>query len=68
MMPGPWELILILLIVVMIFGAKSIPEILGGLGKGIRSFKNSMDTDEAPPSQPAPPATSEVSREKVEPK
>jgi sec-independent protein translocase protein TatA len=68
MMPGPWELILILLIVVMVFGAKRIPEIMGGLGKGIRSFKKSMDTDEVPPSQPTPPATSEVSREKVEPK
>ncbi len=55
MMPGPWELILILLIVVMIFGAKRIPEIMGGLGKGIKSFKKSMDTEDAPePAQAAP--------------
>jgi sec-independent protein translocase protein TatA len=45
---GPWELILILLIVVLVFGAKRIPEIMGEVGKGIRSFKKSMDTDEAP--------------------
>jgi sec-independent protein translocase protein TatA len=59
MMPGPWELILILLIVVMIFGAKRIPEIMGGLGKGIRSFKRSMEIDDttpAPPPEPVEPA------------
>lgn len=56
MMPGPWELILILLIVVMVFGAKRIPEIMGGLGKGIRSFKKSMEIDDEPsaPSQTGP--------------
>lgn len=48
MMPGPWELILILLIVVMVFGAKRIPEIMGGLGKGIKSFKKSMEVDDQP--------------------
>lgn len=67
MMPGPWELILILLIVVMIFGAKRIPEIMGGLGKGIKSFKKSMDTDDAP--EPAPQApTMETPKEKTEAK
>jgi sec-independent protein translocase protein TatA len=53
MLPGPSELILILLIVVVLFGAKRIPEIMGGLGKGIRSFKKAMDTDEPEP-QPTP--------------
>ncbi len=53
MWPGPMELILILLIVVVLFGSRKIPEIMGGLGKGIRSFKKAMDTDEPePPSQP----------------
>jgi sec-independent protein translocase protein TatA len=50
MMPGPWELILILLIVVMVFGAKRIPEIMGGLGKGIKSFKKSMEIEDEPSS------------------
>lgn len=50
-MPGPWELVIILLIVVMIFGAKRIPEIMGGIGKGIRVFKKTMEGDEAPPAQ-----------------
>ena len=42
-MLGMQELVVILLIVVMVFGAKRIPEIMGGLGKGIKSFKNAVD-------------------------
>ncbi|MGB9616928.1 MAG: twin-arginine translocase TatA/TatE family subunit [Desulfomonilaceae bacterium] len=68
MMPGPWELILILLIVVMVFGAKRIPEIMGGLGKGIRSFKKSMEMDDTPAPPPPPPTSTETPKEKIEPK
>ena len=39
--PGPWELIIILVIVLIIFGAGKLPEIGSGLGKGIRNFKKS---------------------------
>ncbi len=52
--PGPTELILILLIVVMVFGAKRIPEIMGGLGQGIKTFKKAMEGEdimETPPPQ-----------------
>lgn len=37
---GPFELILIFLAILLIFGAKRIPEIARGLGKGIREFKD----------------------------
>jgi sec-independent protein translocase protein TatA len=43
---GPTELIIILLIVILLFGAKKIPEIAKGLGKGIRDFKTSMKDEE----------------------
>jgi sec-independent protein translocase protein TatA len=56
MIPGPTELILILLIVIMVFGAKKIPEIMGGLGKGIKSFKKAMEGEENPETT-APPLT-----------
>ncbi len=36
---GPQEIIVILLIVLLLFGAKRIPEVARGLGKGIREFK-----------------------------
>jgi len=44
---GPWELILILLIVLVIFGAGRLPEIGANLGKGIRNFKKSVSDTEA---------------------
>ncbi len=48
-MPGMQELIVILLIVVILFGAKKIPELASGLGKGIKNFKKSMKEDEDEP-------------------
>jgi len=36
---GPTEILVILLIVLLLFGAKKIPEVARGLGKGIREFK-----------------------------
>ncbi|MBI4966187.1 MAG: twin-arginine translocase TatA/TatE family subunit [Desulfomonile tiedjei] len=81
-MLGAQELIVILLIVVIVFGAKRIPEIMEGLGKGIRTFKKVMDGDveaaipaqqpgPASPPTPVPPDRSSaavVSSEKIEPK
>lgn len=40
--PGPTELIVILILILVLFGAKRIPEIAQGLGKGIREFKKSV--------------------------
>ena len=39
---GVWEIVLILALVVLIFGAKRIPQIGRGLGEGIRNFKGSI--------------------------
>ncbi len=40
---APQHLILILLIVVLMFGGKKIPELMRGLGRGIREFKDAKD-------------------------
>ncbi|MCC5928535.1 MAG: twin-arginine translocase TatA/TatE family subunit [Cyclobacteriaceae bacterium] len=37
---GPWEITLIVLVLLIFFGAKKIPELARGLGKGIREFKD----------------------------
>lgn len=37
---GGWEILLILLVILIFFGAKKIPEFARGLGKGIREFKD----------------------------
>jgi len=39
---GPWELALIFLVVLLLFGAKRLPDIAQGLGKGIREFKGAV--------------------------
>ncbi|SVE15567.1 uncharacterized protein METZ01_LOCUS468421 [marine metagenome] len=36
---GPWEIFIVLLIVLLLFGGKKLPEIAKGLGKGIQEFK-----------------------------
>ena len=39
---GTWELVLIILVIVLIFGGKKIPELMKGVGKGVKSFKEGM--------------------------
>jgi sec-independent protein translocase protein TatA len=56
---GPMELFIILVIVLVLFGAKRVPEIGASIGKGIREFKKSMtDVDRAirDPERDAPTA------------
>lgn len=44
---GPGQWIIILLIIVLLFGAKKIPELAKGLGRGIKTFKSEMNSDES---------------------
>ena len=39
---GPMEMVFVVLVLLLVFGAKRLPELGSGLGKGIREFKNSM--------------------------
>ncbi|MCS7263901.1 MAG: twin-arginine translocase TatA/TatE family subunit [Armatimonadetes bacterium] len=43
---SPQELLIIALIVVLLFGAKKVPELLASLGKGIKEFKKAMHEEE----------------------
>ena len=73
--PGPLELVLILVIVAMLFGVGKLPEVFGSVGKGIREFRkessiddNSADEEEtaqpeAPAAAPAAPAAPAESAE-----
>jgi len=44
--PLPWQLILILLVILVIFGASKLPEFGKGLGEGIRNFKKALSGEE----------------------
>ena len=53
---GPMEIALLALVVLLLFGAKRIPEIAGSFGKGIKEFKKNMN--EVQNAIDAPPAAS----------
>lgn len=44
---GTTEIILIVLIVVLLFGAKKIPELMRGVGRGVKEFKDAVNDDGA---------------------
>lgn len=44
--PGIGQLLLVLIIVLLLFGAGKLPKVMSDLGKGIKAFKNSMEDDE----------------------
>lgn len=45
---GPTEIILIVLLVLLLFGGKKIPELMRGIGKGVRSFREGVDGKDEP--------------------
>ncbi|MCG8492729.1 MAG: twin-arginine translocase TatA/TatE family subunit [Sneathiellales bacterium] len=44
---GPWQIILILVIVLIIFGAGKLPRVAGDLAKGIKNFKKGMNDEDS---------------------
>ncbi|MEC7759955.1 MAG: twin-arginine translocase TatA/TatE family subunit [Candidatus Neomarinimicrobiota bacterium] len=42
-MPGGWEMVVIALVILLLFGAKKLPELARGLGQGIKEFKGAVD-------------------------
>ncbi len=71
---GPMEMFLALVVVLLLFGAKRIPEIAGSFGKGIREFKRNMSDVSKEIQQPQnqadalPPAVKREESVPVEPK
>ena len=70
-MIGGWELILILSVVLILFGAKKLPELAKGLGTGIKEFKKAtrdvndelqraIEEEPAPPPRKLPPSNTET--------
>ncbi|NOR73713.1 MAG: twin-arginine translocase TatA/TatE family subunit [Draconibacterium sp.] len=49
---GPQEVIIILIIVLLLFGGRKIPELMKGLGKGMKEFKKATKDDEGEESKP----------------
>lgn len=43
---GPWQIILVLVVVLLLFGGRKIPELMKGIGQGIKEFKDGMNPEE----------------------
>lgn len=43
---GPWQIILIIAVVLLLFGGKKIPELMRGIGKGAREFKKGLSGED----------------------
>ena len=43
LMIGTWEIVAIVAVILLLFGGKKIPELMKGLGKGVKSFKQGMN-------------------------
>lgn len=55
---GPTELIIVLVIILLLFGAKKLPDLAGSVGKSIKEFrKGAAEADEDEPSTPTTSST-----------
>lgn len=47
--PSPWQIIVIVLVILLLFGGKKIPELMRGLGSGIKEFKDASKGEDTAP-------------------
>ena len=70
-MPGGWELILIVLVIMLLFGAKKLPELARGSGRALRIFKAEtkglVDDDDDQPETTKTPEQREIEARTAEP-
>lgn len=75
-MLGGWEIAGIVVVVLVLFGAKKVPELMGGLGKGIKEFKKAsrevqdeiqQAMEEDPKSKPTPRPPAETTQPRTPP-
>ena len=44
-MIGPWQIAIIVIMIILLFGAKKIPELMRGAGRGVKEFKDAINKD-----------------------
>ena len=60
---GTQELLLVVVVVLILFGGKKLPELMRGAGRGIREFKDAVNTATAPEEDKKPEVKSEPKKE-----
>ncbi|HZK94859.1 MAG TPA: twin-arginine translocase TatA/TatE family subunit [Prolixibacteraceae bacterium] len=48
---GPWQIVLIVAVALLMFGGKKIPELMGGIGKGMKEFKKAIKEEDETPNE-----------------
>lgn len=46
-MVGPWQIVVVVVLILLLFGGKKIPELMRGLGSGIKEFKDASKEEES---------------------
>ncbi|HZK94858.1 MAG TPA: twin-arginine translocase TatA/TatE family subunit [Prolixibacteraceae bacterium] len=62
---GPWQIVLIVAVALLMFGGKKIPELMSGIGKGMKDFKKAIKEDDEIPKES--PKETPVESNKKEP-
>jgi len=62
---GPWEYIIILLVVMIFFGAGKLPQVLGQMGRGVKAFKDGMNEKDAELLSKNEDSTTETKKETI---
>ena len=50
---GPWQVVLVAVVILLLFGGKKIPELMKGLGSGIKEFKKGVKDDDSKKNDPS---------------
>lgn len=48
---GPWQIVLIVAVIILMFGGKKLPELMKGIGEGMKEFKKATKQDETTPAK-----------------
>jgi sec-independent protein translocase protein TatA len=67
MWDSPMHLLIVAIVILVLFGGRKIPELMRGLGEGVRGFKEGMSGNPQPPAPPAQTSTTQPPTEEKKP-
>jgi sec-independent protein translocase protein TatA len=62
MWDSPMHLLIVAIVILVLFGGRKIPELMRGLGEGVRGFKEGMSGSQSSTTAPPPPAAAPVDK------